>query len=213
MVNVFINFITDPHIVYYIATYLICGIPFGLLLAKKYANVNIQEAGSNSIGATNVLRVVKEKDPKLAKKLAVITVLFDALKGAIMILIAKAIGFSDAALWLIAIISILGHCFSPYLNFEGGKGVATGAGVLLVLLPIATLISIAIWFICAKFLKISSLSSLVALIAFLIASHILYPTLPNIDSYTPLYIIFFIVIYKHIPNIMRLIKKEEKQVV
>ena len=213
MVNVFINFITDPHIVYYIATYLICGIPFGLLLAKKYANVNIQEAGSNSIGATNVLRVVKEKDPKLAKKLAVITVLFDALKGAIMILVAKAIGFSDAALWLIAIISILGHCFSPYLNFEGGKGVATGAGVLLVLLPIVTLISIAIWFICAKFLKISSLSSLVALIAFLIASHILYPTLPNIDSYTPLYIIFFIVIYKHIPNIMRLIKKEEKQVV
>lgn len=212
MGNVIINFITDYHIIYYIATYLICGIPFGFLLAKKYANVNIQESGSNSIGATNVLRVVKETNPKLAKKLAVATVLFDALKGIVMILIAKAIGFSDAALWLIAIIAIIGHCFSPYLNFEGGKGVATSAGVLLILLPVETLIAAVVWFFCVKFLKISSLSSLIALLTIFIASYILHPTLPNIDSQTPLYIIGFIIIYKHIPNIIRLVKKEEKQV-
>ena len=213
MGNIFINFITDYHILFYIATYLICGIPFGLILAKKYANVDIQESGSNSIGATNVLRVVKEKDPKLAKKLAIFTVLLDAFKGIIMLLIAKVLGFSDAALWLIAIIALIGHCFSPYLSFEGGKGIATGAGVLAVLLPIETSIAAIIWFICAKFIKISSLSSLLALLSLFIASYILHPTLPNIDSHVPLYIIAFIIIYKHIPNISRLLKKEEKQVV
>lgn len=213
MDSVLINFITDYHVLYYVATYLVCGIPFGLILAKKYANVNIKESGSQSIGATNVLRVVKEKNPQLAKKLAVATVAFDALKGIVMILIASLLGFSEASLWLIAIIAIIGHCFSPYLSFEGGKGVATSAGVLLVLLPLPTIIAIVVWFIFAKVIKISSLASLAGLLAVFISSYIIYPNLPNIDSFTPLYIIAFIVIYKHIPNIVRLFKKEEWQVV
>lgn len=213
MLDMIIQFFTDFHIIFYIATYLICGIPFGLLLAKKYANINIKDHGSCSIGATNVLRVVKQINPKLAKKLAIITIIFDALKGIIMILLAKLLGFDCGALWLIAIIALIGHCFSPYLNFEGGKGVATGAGVLLVLLPIETIIAASIWFIAGKIIKVSSIASLLALFSLILSSYIIHPKIPEIDSHTPLFIIAFIIIYKHIPNIIRIFKKEEIKVV
>ncbi|MFV0481719.1 MAG: glycerol-3-phosphate 1-O-acyltransferase PlsY [Campylobacteraceae bacterium] len=213
MPEVFLNFITDPKVLFYIATYFVGGIPFGLLLAKYYANVDIKEAGSKSIGATNVLRVVKEKDPKLAKKLAIATVALDALKGVVMLLIAMLLGFSQSALWLVAILALVGHCFSPYLNFEGGKGIATGAGVLLVLLPIETVIAAVVWFVSGKIFKISSVASLLALTSLVVSSFIIHPQMPEVYSHTPLIIICIIIVYKHIPNIVRLLKKEEKKVV
>ena len=151
---------TNPNIIFYILAYLIGSIPFGMLLAKKFAGVNVQESGSKSIGATNVLRVVKQTNPALAKKLGIATVLLDAIKGAIVILIAMAYGMSTETLWAIAVISVIGHCYSVYLSFEGGKGVATGLGVFLVLIPIPTIIGALVWGFCAKVLKISSISSL-----------------------------------------------------
>ena len=84
------DFFTNPNILFFIAAYLIGSIPFGSLLAKKFADVNIKESGSKSIGATNVLRVVKETNPSLAKKLSIATVLLDALKGAVVILVFGA---------------------------------------------------------------------------------------------------------------------------
>ncbi len=205
------DFFTNPNIIFYILAYLIGSIPFGLLLAKKFAGVNVQESGSKSIGATNVLRVVKQSNPALAKKLGIATVLLDAIKGAIVILIAMAYGMSMETLWAIAVISVLGHCYSIYLGFEGGKGVATGLGVFLVLIPIPTIIGALIWGFCAKVLKISSISSLLGLIGVVIAAIILNNGL-NINSNAPMYIITFIIFYKHIPNIVRLIKGEEGKV-
>jgi len=205
------DFLTNPNIIFYILAYLIGSIPFGLLLAKKYAGVNVQDSGSKSIGATNVLRVVKETNPSLAKKLGIATVLLDALKGAVVILIAMVYGMSMETLWAIAVISVLGHCYSIYLGLEGGKGVATGLGVLLVLIPIPTLIGAFVWGFCAKVLKVSSISSLLGLIAVVISGIILNNGL-GVESNAPLYIITFIIFYKHIPNIIRLIKKEEGKV-
>jgi len=208
------NFVTSFNGAFYIAAYLISGIPFGYILAKYIAGVNIKEEGSGNIGATNVLRVLKQKDPKLAKKLGAATLLLDALKGAIIVLIAKFMGAEANTLYTIALLSVVGHCYSPFLNFEGGKGVATGFGVLLVLLPIPSLIALGVWFVVAKVLKISSLSSLIALLSILVTSNILYPKgLPGIDTFVPLYIIAFIIFYKHIPNIKRLITKEESAVI
>ncbi len=213
MLGTIIEFFTSFNGSLYLAAYLISGIPFGYLLAKYIGGVDIKKEGSGNIGATNVLRVLKKKDEKLAKKLGAITLLLDALKGAIIVLIAKYLGASYETLWTIAVLSVLGHCYSPFLKFEGGKGVATGFGVLLVLIPIPTLIALIVWFISAKVLKISSLSSLIALLAVLIVSKILYPNgLPHINSFAPLYIIAFIIFYKHIPNIKRLLKKEEGKV-
>lgn len=208
------NFLTNINVTFYILAYLVGGIPFGLLLAKKFANIDVRQSGSQSIGATNVLRVLKEQDPSLAKKLAVATLVLDALKGMAVLFIANNIFvLTNATLWMIAVLSVLGHCYSPFLKFEGGKGVATGFGVMLFMLPFETLIAFVAWFIAGKILKISSLSSLIALLTLIIASYVIHPDLPSIKSHAPVFLITFIIVYKHIPNIVRLFKGNETKVV
>jgi glycerol-3-phosphate acyltransferase PlsY len=198
----------NQNLILYLVAYVVAGIPFGYILAKVVAKVDIMSAGSGNIGATNVLRVVKEKDPKLAKKLGAITLFLDAIKGLIIILIAKWLGVPESVQWSIAVLAVIGHCFSPFLAFEGGKGVATGFGVLLIMMPKVALIAIIVWFIAAKVLKISSISSLIGLVAFIIASYVLYPEM----AHAPIWIISFIIFYKHIPNLVRLFQGAEKQV-
>ncbi len=206
------DFLTNTNVLFLVAAYLIGSIPFGLILAKTFAGVDIKSAGSKSIGATNVLRVVKETNPSLAKKLGIATVILDALKGTIVLLIAMAYGISDATLWGIAVLAVLGHCYSIYLGLEGGKGVATGLGVYIALVPIATLIGALTWIICAKVLKISSLSSLLGLTAVIVSASFINDGL-HVGSNIPMYLIAFIIYYKHIPNIVRIIKGEEKKVI
>ena len=199
-------------LIWYLIAYLAGGIPFGYLIAKYFAGINIKEHGSGNIGATNVLRVLKEIDAKKAKKLAAITLFLDAFKGAFVLILAKIFGVCEATQWAIAVIAVIGHCFSPFLKFEGGKGVATTAGVLLILVPKAVLVAIIIWFIMAKTVRISSLSSLTAIVVGIASTYILYPNL-SIHSHAPLLIIGFIVLYKHKENIYRLIVGEEKRVI
>ncbi|HFU75936.1 MAG TPA: glycerol-3-phosphate 1-O-acyltransferase PlsY [Arcobacter sp.] len=205
------DFLSNPNMLFYLVAYLCGSIPFGLILAKQFAGVNIKEAGSKSIGATNVLRVVKETNPALAKKLGIATVLLDAIKGTVVLLVALLMGMPTETLWGIAILAILGHCYSVFLGFEGGKGVATGLGVFIVLIPVPTLIGAVVWGVLAKTLKISSLSSLLGLAAVVISAVILDDGV-GVGSNAPMYIIMFVIYYKHIPNIIRLIKGEEKRV-
>jgi len=203
------DFLTNTNAQFYLAAYLIGGIPFGLLLARFFAGVNIKESGSKSIGATNVLRVVKEQNPALAKKLGAATLALDALKGIAILLLAKFTGMSEATQWAVAVLAVVGHCFSPYLWFEGGKGVATGMGVMLVMLPVETAIALAVWFLGAKTIRISSLSSMLGLLALVVASFFLHAEM----AHAPVLIIAFILFYKHIPNFVRLVRGEEKRVV
>lgn len=203
------DFLFNTNAQFFIAAYLVGGIPFGLLLAKKFAGVDVKSSGSKSIGATNVLRVVKETNPSLAKKLGAATLALDAIKGVLVLAIAYFMGLSEATLWGIAVLAVIGHCYSPYLGFEGGKGVATGMGVMMFMLPIETVIALIVWALGAKFIRISSLSSLTALLALIVASFILHPDM----AHAPVLIIGFVLFYKHIPNIIRLIKGEEKRVV
>ena len=203
------DFLFNTNAQFFIAAYLVGGIPFGLLLAKKFAGVDVKSSGSKSIGATNVLRVVKETNPSLAKKLGAATLALDAIKGVLVLAVAYFMGLSEATLWGIAVLAVIGHCYSPYLGFEGGKGVATGMGVMMFMLPLETVIALVVWALGAKFIRISSLSSLTALLALIIASFILHPDM----AHAPVLIIGFVLFYKHIPNIIRLIKGEEKRVV
>ena len=133
----------------------------------------------------------------------------DALKGIVVVFAAKYFELSDSAQWLVAILAVLGHCFSPYLWFEGGKGVATGMGVMAVMLPIETAIALVVWFVAAKTIRISSLSSMLGLAALVAASFFVHPEM----FHAPVLFIAFILFYKHIPNFVRLIKGEEKRVV
>ncbi|MBP7741908.1 MAG: glycerol-3-phosphate 1-O-acyltransferase PlsY [Aliarcobacter sp.] len=206
------DFFTNTNILFFLAAYLVGSIPFGSILAKTFAGVDVTASGSKSIGATNVLRVVKETNPALAKKLGLATVILDAFKGALVLLIAMYYGVSESTLWGIAILSVLGHCYSIYLGLEGGKGVATGLGVYLILIPIPTIIGAIVWIVAAKVLKISSLSSLLGLLAVIISASFLNNGL-NVGSNVPMYLIAFIIFYKHIPNLVRVIKGEETRVI
>lgn len=201
------------NLVLYLCAYLIAGIPFGLILTKLFAKVDIKNEGSKNIGATNVLRVVKKSNPSLARRLSVLTVLLDILKGVLPILIARVYGVDIGVQWSMAVLAVLGHCFSPYLKLEGGKGVATGCGVMLLFTPMAVLIALLVWALSAKMLKISSLASLCALLAFIIASFLLYPNIEGINTHAPILVIAFLIFYKHIPNIKRMIFKEECKLV
>jgi len=203
-----LDFLSNTNIQFYLLAYLVGSIPFGLILAKLFAGVDIKKEGSGNIGATNVLRVLKEKDPKLAKKLSVATLLLDALKGVFVLLLGYAAGVSQETLWAIAVFSVIGHCFSIFLWGEGGKGVATGLGVLLVLLPVCTLTGVVIWAIAAKTIKISSLSSILGVIAVGVCSFVIHPEM----AHAPVMIIILIILYKHTDNIIRLIKGEEKRI-
>ncbi|MFW2608695.1 glycerol-3-phosphate acyltransferase, partial [Aliarcobacter butzleri] len=80
-------------------------------------------------GATNVLRVVKQTHPPLAKGVGIATVLLEALRGTLVLLVGVYYGVSNETRWAIAVLAVLGHCYSIYLGLEGGKGVATGLGV------------------------------------------------------------------------------------
>jgi len=203
------DFLFNINVQFYIAAYLIGGIPFGLLLAKKFAGVDVKSSGSGSIGATNVLRVVKERDPVLAKKLGIATLVLDAIKGVAVLIVAYFMGLDESVLWAIAVLAVLGHCFSPYLGLEGGKGIATGMGVMMFMLPVETIIALIVWGIMAKTVRISSVSSLTGVLALLISSFIIHPNMPH----APVVFIVFILFYKHIPNIIRVIKGEEKRVI
>lgn len=208
-----INFFTSINGIFYVLAYFIGGIPFGLLYGKYLAGVDIRQVGSGSVGATNVLRALKENNLKFAKKIAILTMLSDALKGAVIIGIAKIVGLSYEAQWMLAFLAVVGHCFSPFLKFEGGKGVATTVGVIAVFLPIEALLGLIVWFLVGKFLKISSLASLLGLFVGIGSSFIIHPEIPHINTHTPLILITMIVVYKHIPNIVRLIQNKEKRVI
>lgn len=202
------DLLSNTNIQFYLLAYIVGSIPFGLLLAKFFAKVDIKNAGSGNIGATNVLRVVKEQDPALAKKLSIATLALDIFKGIAVLALGTLAGVPEETMWGIAVFAVIGHCFSIFLLGDGGKGVATGLGVLLYMIPISALIGIAVWAFSAKVLKISSLSSLLGLVAVVIASFVLNPEI----AHFPIVFIAFIIVYKHSDNIMRLISGEEGKV-
>ena len=128
------------------------------------------------------------------------------------ILIAKFFNLTYEAQWMIAFLAVVGHCFSPFLKFEGGKGVATGVGVVAVFLPIEAILGLIIWGLVGKILKISSLASLIGVLFVGIMSFVLHPEIPHIHTHAPLILIMFIIFYKHIPNIIRLFQRKEQKI-
>jgi glycerol-3-phosphate acyltransferase PlsY len=200
-----LEFLQNTNIQLYILAYLVGSIPFGLLLAKYIGKVDVRKEGSGNIGATNVLRVLKDKNPSLAKKLGGTTLLLDALKGILVLFIGHLLGASEATMWGIAVFAVIGHCFSIFLLGEGGKGVATGLGVLAYMIPTAAIIGIVTWLIFAKVFKVVSLASLIGVFAAVASSFALYSGI----SHTPVVIIGLIIFYKHSDNIFRLFSGAE----
>jgi glycerol-3-phosphate acyltransferase PlsY len=134
--------------------YLLGSIPFGLVLTKLAGTADLRSVGSGNIGATNVLRTGR-------KDLAAATVLLDALKGTVAVLIAGHFGGPVAAM-VAGLGAFLGHIFPVWLNFKGGKGVAVYIGILLGLFWPAAILFCVIWLAMAVSFRYSSLSALVA---------------------------------------------------
>jgi glycerol-3-phosphate acyltransferase PlsY len=144
--------------IFTLAAYLLGAIPFGLLVAKS-KGVDIRKQGSGNIGATNVLRVI-------GKGWGIFTLVLDALKGFIPAFVFPILGKFDSE-WgvLFGLAAILGHTFPVYLNFKGGKGVATSAGMLLGVAPAAVGIGFVCWIVTMVLSRYVSLASIVAAIA------------------------------------------------
>ena len=180
-------------------SYFLGSIPFGFILTKIFLKQDIRETGSGNIGATNVLRTGN-------KLLAILTLVLDFLKGYMTIIITLKY-FNDLIL-LSALICLLGHIFSIWLKFKGGKGVATYLGILLALSVNYFLIFIIVWFSILLIFKYSSLSSILSTFGILIYEYFFLEN--NILSF--LFISFIIILYTHRSNILKLINKTETKV-
>lgn len=143
-----------PSPAWIVLGYLLGSIPSGLLLTRAAGLGDIRQIGSGNIGATNVLRTGN-------KTLAAATLLFDLLKGALPVLIAGHLAGREAGLWA-GLGAVLGHLFPVWLGFKGGKGVATGYGVLIAAAWPVGIAAGAAWLVAAKLLRISSLAALIS---------------------------------------------------
>jgi len=172
--------------------YLLGSVPFGIVITRAFGLGDLRSIGSGNIGATNVLRTGN-------KRAAAATLILDAAKGAVAVLIARAAVGQDAA-QLAGLAAFLGHLFPVWLGFKGGKGVATFLGLLIALAPAVGLACCAVWAATAAISRISSLSALAAA-----ASASLWLLLFGFGQMLFLVMILTVLIYvKHAPNIARL---------
>ena len=179
--------------------YLLGSIPFGLLLTRMAGKGDIRDIGSGNIGATNVLR-------SGSKKLAALTLLLDAAKGAAAVLIAQIL-WPDAVRFAAAG-ALIGHLFPIWLRFKGGKGVATFLGILIPLIPVAALVFVLIWIGLLLTVRISSAAGMAAaasapLTAFMLGDQ---------QMFLMLLAFALLVIWRHHENIRRLFAGTEPRV-
>ncbi len=181
------------------AAYILGAIPFGLILVRLAGKGDIRDVGSGNIGTTNVLRTG-------SKLLAIATLLADAGKGALVILLARHYGLSDLDVALAGFIVVAAHIFPVWLMFKGGKGVATALGVYSAINPILGLMVLATWILVAKLFRISSLSALIAL--FMAPIYTVIVTVP-IESTILCIALYVLICWTHRDNIRRILKGEE----
>ena len=183
-----------------IFTFILGSIPFGVIIAKA-KGVDLKKVGSGNIGATNVLR-------SLGKWPAALTLLGDVLKGTAAVAIGRYFEIGSFYEGFAGLSAILGHNFSLFLGFRGGKGVATSFGVLSIYSPQTALFTFIIWLMVVILTKYSSLGALVSfgLLPVSIA------LLDSKEKFPVIILIALFIILRHIDNIHRLIKGTERKI-
>ncbi|MEX3017797.1 glycerol-3-phosphate 1-O-acyltransferase PlsY [Gymnodinialimonas hymeniacidonis] len=183
-----------------VLAYLLGSIPFGIVMARLFGLGDLRQVGSGNIGATNVLRTGN-------KVAAFLTLVLDAGKGAIAVLVARA-ALGDDAAQLAGFCAFLGHCFPVFLGFRGGKGVATFLGTLLALaLPLGAA-ACAVWAVTAGAFRISSLAALVAAAASPLAAL----ALGRPEATLFCIALALLILVRHAPNIRRIARGEEPRI-
>ncbi len=186
-----------------ILCYLAGAVPFGILFARIFSNVDVRNVGSGNIGATNVLRAA-------GKKAAVLTLLADCLKGFGPVLAVHLLFHNDLLTAACGAAAILGHNFPVYLRFKGGKGVATSYGVILAIAPWLGLVCLVLWLLAALIWRYSSLAALLSFAIFPILS-IAIADEPRPFSLLSLFM-FAMIYYRHRENIKRLVAGTESKI-
>ncbi len=179
--------------------YLCGSFPTGVLLAKA-RGVDLRKVGSGNIGATNVGRA-------LGRRWGVVVLIIDAAKGFLPVWVAKLLGQSSWVLAAVGLAALLGHSFSVFLRFSGGKSVATSLGAALAMSPLAALGCFAIYVLLVAVLRISSVGSMVGVLAFPLLVWLLGPRLPAYYAFG--IAAALLVIIRHAENIKRLFRGEE----
>lgn len=180
--------------------YLCGSIPTGVLIAKRQG-IAVRETGSGNIGATNVARMA-------GKKAGILTLVGDVLKGLLPVLIVRWLSLGEIVQASTAVMAILGHLFSVFMRFSGGKGVATGLGVFLGLAPTAILTALLGFAIVIAATRLVSLASIIA--AALTPFLIFFFSYPRPHTIAGI-IIAVLIIVRHHENISRLMKGEEQK--
>ena len=190
--------------VFIFLSYIAGSIPMGVILSSFIGGKDIRETGSGNIGATNVYRTH-------GKKLGAITLLLDAVKGAVPIVAAILLGLSPTWISMVGLAAFVGHLYPVFLQFKGGKGVATALGIFIIIAPAALLASFMVFLLIFYKFRYVSLASLSAA-----ATIPLFVGLTN-SSDDKVYIIFSLVVaalifYKHKENIKRLLNGQELKI-
>lgn len=194
------------------ASYFICGIPFGKILVQAMSHKDIQKEGSGNIGTTNALRVG-------GPKVAALTLAFDLLKGMVCVmvyrdLILPALGVGtplDAVFTaLVALAALYGHIFSPYLKFHGGKGIATGVGILFGFFWPLAVAHLAIFIVLVAITKYVSVGSIVTAALVPVTVYIAMPGIP-VPALALWALLGWTVVWAHRANIDRLRKGTESK--
>lgn len=183
--------------VYLILTYLLASIPTGPILSALYADMDVTKHGSGNIGATNVHRI-------LGARFGIATLTGDLLKGFLPVFVAPLVADAGWFPPLVAIVAFVGHCWPAYLEFRGGKGVATVAGVLAALSPLIALFAAIAWMVIFLAFRRSSMAGLAAALAIPLLFAALEP-----DALWAGAILCLGLIQRHRDNIQRILSGEE----
>jgi glycerol-3-phosphate acyltransferase PlsY len=190
-------------ILYLVFAYLCGAIPFGYIIAKIFKHVDIRTVGSGNPGATNVYRTI-------SKPLGILTLFLDMLKGFIPVYFVKII--NPEFYWIViavALVTIIGHIFTVFLKFKGGKGVATGCGVFLALNPLSVLICFITFAIILAIFRYVSFASIIAAMMLPISLYWL-DAVPELILFSG--VIAILVVIRHIGNIKRLLNGTENKI-
>ncbi len=185
-----------------VVTFLLAAVPFGLVLTSLLSDVDIRAAGSGNIGATNVYRLA-------GRTMGAVTLACDVLKGFGPALAAHWVFDGPLGVSLTILVAFLGHCYSPYLAFRGGKGVATAIGAFLATAPVAAVLATGVWIAVVVFTRKSSLGALAGLAALLAV----LAALPAARPLLPVAVVVgAVMIWRHRDNIRRLLGGEESRI-
>lgn len=190
-------------VIYYALAFLAGAIPTAYWYAKLFHGMDIRQHGSGNIGATNSMRVI-------GKKAGAIVLLFDFMKGFLPVFIMNKMGYTIEESFIVGIFSILGHIFSPFVGFKGGKGIASAFGVITGVFPVGALVCLAVFVITVYVSKYVSLGSIIGSLAFAVYCIVENPNSTSLQMLSVALCV--ILVYTHRLNIKRILNKTESKV-